>query len=985
MATKFTRFLNRRKTSAQWTASNEVLLDGEIGIESDSNPRKFKIGDGSTPWNTLKYAAGEVDMTAINNELNKKVNNTLTINDKQLNSNVVLTKADIGLDLVNNTSDASKPISVAQKAAIDNLADNKVDKSIAINGKLLGSNITLTKNDIGLTQVDNTSDLNKPVSTAQQAAINAVTGGSIAATSLTMSPVANINRYDIGLAGTYTNLGNIQVTTADLNAGAVQIRRNGTTYSKVITPINLEAYAKKTDLNFKGQFQTIAEANTAIPNEINVATGKNNRDGKKVQIGSNGVYEEYSWVGDFNDYNLIKKNNTTKQNVAIRTKDSNLYINTKTGVASTTTAGTYNYVSFLRVYPGQKIYYTGVTRGGTTVSPDPSGVAGYAREDSASFDSTLDEFGIEKGALWDNRRYALKAGLSTITSPIYNQQVEITIPLDGSINFIRASSAKYDNGKNVIIEFDQNDDIPATSLKALPISLTEEKVNDTVSGVIVTSAAYHTSELIPVTPGQIIYFTGRIGGLRAQSQLPSGIAGYATNNLNSFITTPDASGLPIGNVFDIDRYANLTGQATITDIENGRKTFKDYPVKIPAGVNYITASSAFVDGIRVEISIAVGTKTVRDQIDALTKGLSNKGSIRNSVEVISHRGVVMGLAPENSLDAYVLSARAGYKIVETDVVPTSDGEIVLLHDDTIDRTLMNKSPYSAVTGSVYPNQRTLAQLRSDYVLKSPFINQRRPIPTFVEFLQLCQAYSLFPIIEFKDPGNTEASVLKTYNLAKRYLGKGNFAFSSFNSYFLDYIRTLDADVDLYYVNYESVDRMLTVKGIVYVDYRNVTEALIEECRLKNVEIVLWTVPRSRFDEFSKLGIRKMLSNDIAPRLTNQNVFYVDHTDRQFRNYTTNGNKDTFAGRVTLTANQTLTLNSDRLYNVPFGGIYLAIEIKGNAKIEINGINTPINNTSDDYVTYLFQSVIDNEVPYVTITGAGTGAIIKDVHLSISEY
>lgn len=50
--------------------------------------------------------------------------------------------------------------------------NNKVSKSVTINGHPLSSNVVLTKNDIGLGNVDNTSDLNKPISTATQEALD---------------------------------------------------------------------------------------------------------------------------------------------------------------------------------------------------------------------------------------------------------------------------------------------------------------------------------------------------------------------------------------------------------------------------------------------------------------------------------------------------------------------------------------------------------------------------------------------------------------------------------------------------------------------------------------------------------------------------------------------------------------------------------------------------------------------------------------------
>ena len=51
--TTYTRFKLRNGTAAEWTAANPTLLQGEIGVETDT--RKFKIGDGSTVWSGLGY------------------------------------------------------------------------------------------------------------------------------------------------------------------------------------------------------------------------------------------------------------------------------------------------------------------------------------------------------------------------------------------------------------------------------------------------------------------------------------------------------------------------------------------------------------------------------------------------------------------------------------------------------------------------------------------------------------------------------------------------------------------------------------------------------------------------------------------------------------------------------------------------------------------------------------------------------------------
>jgi len=48
----------RRDISTKWSVNNPILLEGEIGYET--NTQFLKIGDGTTPWNTLPYWSGGI-------------------------------------------------------------------------------------------------------------------------------------------------------------------------------------------------------------------------------------------------------------------------------------------------------------------------------------------------------------------------------------------------------------------------------------------------------------------------------------------------------------------------------------------------------------------------------------------------------------------------------------------------------------------------------------------------------------------------------------------------------------------------------------------------------------------------------------------------------------------------------------------------------------------------------------------------------------
>ena len=147
--------LLRRGTAAEWTASNPILLEAEIGLETDT--KKLKAGDGLTVWASLPYitltpaAASSLYATIASPTFTGTVSG--------------VTKSMVGLGSVDNTADASKPISTATQTALDLKAPLA---SPTFTGTVAG----VTATHVGLGNVNNTSDANKPVSTATQTALD---------------------------------------------------------------------------------------------------------------------------------------------------------------------------------------------------------------------------------------------------------------------------------------------------------------------------------------------------------------------------------------------------------------------------------------------------------------------------------------------------------------------------------------------------------------------------------------------------------------------------------------------------------------------------------------------------------------------------------------------------------------------------------------------------------------------------------------------
>ena len=135
--------------------------------------------------------------------------------------------------------------------------------------------------------------------------------------------------------------------------------------------------------------------------------------------------------------------------------------------------------------------------------------------------------------------------------------------------------------------------------------------------------------------------------------------------------------------------------------------------------------------------------------------------------VIAHRGCwFKNDIPEHSLAAVRMAKRFGYKAVEIDVRETSDGVMMVLHDQTLKRTMRNASDYSTLTDDVAIADLTYEQVRSGYVMASDNPEYREPMRTLEEILNECKKYGLMAMMH--------TSTWNAYRMAHQILGDGNW-------------------------------------------------------------------------------------------------------------------------------------------------------------------------------------------------------------------
>ena len=118
----------RRDTAANWTSANPTLAQGELGVETDT--LKFKVGDGSTAWNSVNYlitsTSGNVVSTdEVQTLTNKTVENgtftngyTEEVNTANTGSAYTIDLADGSFQILTLTASATitMPTAVAGKS-----------------------------------------------------------------------------------------------------------------------------------------------------------------------------------------------------------------------------------------------------------------------------------------------------------------------------------------------------------------------------------------------------------------------------------------------------------------------------------------------------------------------------------------------------------------------------------------------------------------------------------------------------------------------------------------------------------------------------------------------------------------------------------------------------------------------------------------------------------------------------------------------------
>lgn len=212
--------------------------------------------------------------------------------------------------------------------------------------------------------------------------------------------------------------------------------------------------------------------------------------------------------------------------------------------------------------------------------------------------------------------------------------------------------------------------------------------------------------------------------------------------------------------------------------------------------------------------------------------------MNNFPKIFAHRGLKAG-APENTLSAFKMALEHNIDGVEFDVQMTKDKRLVVIHDETVDRTTNGKG---FVKDFAYDE---LLRLDAGSWFSSDFKEEK--IPLLTDVLRLFANRDIAINIELKNSfieyEGMEEAVLK---MIKEFAIEDKIIISSFNHYSIKKVRDLDSNINTAIlcddILYQPTDYIKTVgANAVHTNVYTINKAIVEHLHKNGIRIRCYTV------------------------------------------------------------------------------------------------------------------------------------------------
>lgn len=237
-------------------------------------------------------------------------------------------------------------------------------------------------------------------------------------------------------------------------------------------------------------------------------------------------------------------------------------------------------------------------------------------------------------------------------------------------------------------------------------------------------------------------------------------------------------------------------------------------------------------------------------------------------QISAHRGF-SHVAPENTSYAFEAAMESGADYIELDVRLTKDGQLVVFHDSTLERTTNGSGKLSDYTY----NELQKLSAGTDFGEKGEFDDAK--IMLLSEVLELVDRKKLLNI-EIKESAGAVQAAEKTVELLEEYNLEGSCYVTSFSYTILKRVKELNPRIKTALIANMAASTsysMLEYIDAVSMNYLFVNQSVVHEAHRNGKLIFVWTVDRrADIEQMVALGVDNIITNrpDIAVEVVYSN-------------------------------------------------------------------------------------------------------------------
>lgn len=232
--------------------------------------------------------------------------------------------------------------------------------------------------------------------------------------------------------------------------------------------------------------------------------------------------------------------------------------------------------------------------------------------------------------------------------------------------------------------------------------------------------------------------------------------------------------------------------------------------------------------------------------------------------LIGHRGYPAKF-PENTLAAFEGAMQAGCDMIELDVTLSRDRKVVVIHDDTLDRTTNGKGPVL---------ERTLEEIKRLDAGSwfAPRFSAER-IPELSEVMELTAGRCMLNIeikqSAFEAGYPIDAIEHQVVTLVRASGAMNRVIISSFDKRILERIAAMDAPPAIAYISDHGVDKrvldmLLAMKAFSWhPSFKVLTRDQVDMLHTAGLKVFPWTInTRAEAEKVLALGVDGLICNEL---------------------------------------------------------------------------------------------------------------------------